>query len=87
MRNINKVMYGIGFFFIIGSIIRWGFYYEDLFRLCIWSAIGIIICGFAYIYNWMNIKDLEDINFRKQYDSLVTELHSRGIVKLGIDVE
>ena len=87
MRNSTIVIYLFGIILIGLSLSKWFYVSYDPSQALLGSAIGIIVLGFAYIHNWINMKDKKDRNFRKLYDSLVTELHSRGIVKLGMDVE
>ena len=54
---------------VIGfSIIRWGFMWPDTSQMSLGVSIGLIIGGFAYIYNWMREKD---IAINKQNETFV----------------
>ncbi len=46
-----------GLVIIVCSVIRWFFMWPDYSQMSIGVSIGLIICGFAYIYNWMREKD------------------------------
>jgi len=71
---MNKQSYigmGIGLTVILLSIIRYFFMYYDPSQVAIGVSIGIIICGFAYIYDWMR-KDSEAIGtLSKRIDGVV----------------
>ena len=43
---------------IVCSIIQWFFLWKDYSQMSLGVSIGLIICGFSYIYNWMREKDI-----------------------------
>ena len=53
MNHISKLGYLTGLIVITMSISRWWFMYYDPSQVAIGCSIGIIICGFTYIYDWM----------------------------------
>jgi hypothetical protein len=81
MRISTKLIYIAGILIIGLSIARWWFMFYDPSQAIIGTLIGIIICGFAYLYDWMNIKDMKIRNMDARIESLVVELKARDIVK------
>ena len=53
MNKLSKLGYLTGLIIIIMSISRWWIIYYDPSQVAVGCSIGIIICGFAYIYDWM----------------------------------
>lgn len=83
MKNLTKTTYLAGTIIIIYSIVRWGgFIYDDLSNMIFGVLIGIIICGFAYLHNWMCYKDLKIQNIDDRIDSLVIALKDRDLIKM-----
>jgi hypothetical protein len=74
MRISTKLIYIAGILIIGLSIARWWFMFYDPSQAIIGTLIGIIICGFAYLYDWMNIKDMKIRNMDARIESLVVEL-------------
>lgn len=75
MKNITRTMYLGGIIIISYSIIRWGgFIYDDLSQMGLGILIGIIICGFAYLNEWMNLKDLKIRSMDEKIDDIWIEL-------------
>ena len=70
-NNLSKLTAITGTTIIICSIIRWFFFYYDPSQLVLGIGIGIIVLGFAYIYNWMKGKDEEIKEINKRIDSFV----------------
>lgn len=71
---MNKQSYigmGIGLTIIIISIVRWLFMFYDPSQMILGISIGIIVCGFAYIYDWMRINSESLSKTNKRVDSLV----------------
>ncbi|KKN65968.1 hypothetical protein LCGC14_0476710 [marine sediment metagenome] len=60
MRFITKVLGSAGILMIVAATIRWSFVYFDLSQLIQANIIGIIFIGFAFIYEWIKNKDVED---------------------------
>jgi len=62
----------IGMFLGLGvsiySVIRWNFLWPDPSQLALGVSIGLIICIFSYIYNWMKLKDEAMIKMDKRLD-------------------
>jgi len=51
---------GLGITIAMCSIIRWFFMFYDPSQMLLGSSIGLIVCLFSYIYNWMKYQ--EDMN-------------------------
>lgn len=71
---MNKQSYigiGIGLTMIIISIARWFFMYYDPSQMILGISIGVIVCGFAYIYDWMRINSESLGKTNKRVDALV----------------
>jgi len=69
--NIHKlpIVGGIiGVSMIVCSIIRWFFMFYDPSQMILGSSIGIIVCIFSYIYNWMKNVELENNKLNKRLD-------------------
>jgi len=82
MKNLTKVTYLVGIVSIIYSFIRWGgFMYDDLSNMIFGVLLGIIICGFGYLHNWMGYKDMKIQSIDDRIDSLVISLKDRDIIK------
>ena len=66
MNKISKITTAVGITIIACSIIRWFFLFYDPSQMVIGIAIGIIVCGFAYVYGWMKEidKDMKKLNKR-----------------------
>ena len=83
MKNTTKAIYLVGIIIFVFSIARWSFYYEDLFRLLLGVAIGIIIGREAYVHGWMVMKDMKIDSLDARFDSLVISLKDRDVIKSG----
>jgi len=74
MIETNKwsiLLCGLGVFVMIISTIQWFFKYPDPSQFLTGFIIGLSMCGFAYIYDWMKLKDKKIENLEKRLDSLV----------------
>ena len=63
MNKISNIGTGVGITIIILSIARWFFLFYDPSQMALGISIGIIVCGFSYIYDWMRKVDKK---FNKQ---------------------
>lgn len=59
----------LGITIIICSVVRWFFIFYDPSQMILGVSIGIITCGFAYIYNWMREQDIENEKRNKRLDA------------------
>ena len=81
MKNkLPKIINRLGIIIVACSIIRWFFLFYDPSQMALGSAIGIIVCGFAYIYDWMKEKDKRDEKLNKRLDAF-TEWWSKQELK------
>ena len=89
MKIRIKIINAFGLFIFIFSIIRWGgmFYYDDLSQMGFGCAIGVIILLFAYIYNWMILKDLKERNDDKRFDNIIIQLRAKDIITMELPIE
>lgn len=72
--ELNKwaiVLSLIGLFISIISTIRWFFLYPDPSQFLIGVGVGVVIIGYAYIYNWMKLIDKKLNNVEMRLDTLV----------------
>ena len=58
-----------GMIVIIASIIRWFFLFYDPSQLVLSVSIGLTICGFAYVYDWMRFTNEENNKINKRLDA------------------
>ena len=54
---------------IICSIIRWFFLFYDPSQMILGVGIGIIVVGFAYVYDWMKQTDKNINKLNKRVDA------------------
>ena len=80
IHKLTILGYGLGIIIIICSIIRWFFLFYDLSQVVLGSSVGIIVCFFAYIYNWMKEKDIELLKQNKRIDDML-KWFSKGEMK------
>jgi len=80
IHKLTILGYGLGMTIIICSIIRWFFLWYDLSQVIMGTSIGIIVCFFAYVYNWMKEKDSELIKQEKRIDDML-KWFSKGEMK------
>jgi len=71
MKTITKLGYAFGVLICILSTIQWWVMFYDPSQFAIGFAIGIIVLGFAYIYEWMHLTESYTENLTKRLDSLV----------------
>ena len=71
IHKLTILGYGLGTTIIICSIIRWFFLFYDLSQVVLGSSVGIIVCFFAYIYNWMKEKDIALLKQEKRIDDML----------------
>ena len=69
MNKLSKIGYLVGFIIIVMVISRWWFMYYDPSQIAIGSSIGLILCGFAYIYDWMRKTNNNLDNTNKRLDA------------------
>jgi len=69
MNGISRIATMTGIIVIICSIIRWFFLFYDPSQMVLGISIGIIICGYAYVYGWMKAIDEEMKKLNKRIDS------------------
>jgi hypothetical protein len=81
MKTLTKIGYAIGVAIILLSIIRWWFIYFDISQAFFGSLVGFIICGFAYLYDWMVVKEMKIRSLDIRIDSLVVELKNKELIK------
>lgn len=64
ITKITKVGYAGGIIVILASIIRWFLMYPDLSQAILGISIGIIVGGFAYVYQRLVeiSDDIADLN-------------------------
>lgn len=80
MNKLAKLMGVIGIVIIACSIIRWFFLFYDPSQMVLGVAIGIIVLGFSYIYDWMKNKEKDMDKINKRLDSF-TEWWTRQEMK------
>jgi len=68
-HNISIIGGIIGIAIIVCSVARWFFMFYDPSQMILGSSIGIIVCVFSYIYNWMKVQDDYNININKRLDA------------------
>ncbi len=61
MRFTTIILASAGILMITAATIRWSIVYFDLSQLIQANLIGSIFIGFAFIYEWIKNKDIEDI--------------------------
>ena len=71
MNYISRLGITLGIVITTLSIVRWFFIYYDLSQMALGVLLGLIVCGFAYIYNWMRIQGEINNKFEKRLDSFV----------------
>jgi len=54
---------------IICSIIRWFFLYYDPSQMILSVSIGLIVCVFSYLYNWMKMQQQVVGKINKRIDA------------------
>ena len=59
----------LGATIIICSIIQWFFRFNDPSQLIFGLSIGVIVCAFTYIYNWMKEQDRDTQKTNKRLDA------------------
>ena len=66
MNKISYIGFAVGITVMALSIGRWFFILYDPSQMILGISIGIIVCGFAYIYDWMrvNASGLGKVNAR-----------------------
>lgn len=69
--RIPIIMASFGAFIIMASTIRWFFLYPDMSQFVLASFIGVIVLGFAYIYQWMKDADEFHKKIEKRIDAIV----------------
>ena len=66
---ISKIGLTLGILVIISSVIRWFFIYYDPSQMILGVVIGIIVCGFAYMNDWMKNQEEEMSKTSKRLDA------------------
>jgi len=67
--KFSKIGIAIGITIIICSIVRWFFIFYDPSQVAITVSIGLIVCGFAYVYDWMRSAGEEIQKVNKRLDT------------------
>ena len=81
MRTISKIGVLLGLFVAGVSIWRWMIFYDSPFRFVIGLFVALSLMAWAYLIDWMTMKDKKDEHLHKRFDSLTQEL--RGIKELN----
>ena len=71
MNKLSKYIYGVGLGTVILSIVRWFILFYDPSQAILGVAIGIIIMGFADIYNERKYVQYELDKQDKRIDAIV----------------
>lgn len=66
---ISKIGLTLGIVIIASSIIRWFFIYYDPSQMVLGVAIGLIVCGFAYINDWIKNQEEKNKKINKRLDA------------------
>ncbi len=66
---ISRIGLTFGIVVIASSIIRWFFIYYDPSQMVLGVAIGIMVCGFAYLNDWMKEQEQENNRINKRLDA------------------
>ncbi len=69
MNKISNLGTLGGLAVIVLSIARWFFIYYDPSQMALGVSIGLIICGFSYIYDWMRIVIIDINKVNKRLDT------------------
>ena len=69
IHKLSIIGFSAGAVVIIASIIRWFFLYYDPSQLVLAVSIGLIICGFAYLYDWMRNTEQDYNKLNKRLDA------------------
>lgn len=77
--NISKLGFLIGISIIAASYHRWFVLWNDVSQGMVGISIGIIICGFSYIYNWMKNNEGEIASINKRIDSFTKWLGKKEL--------
>jgi hypothetical protein len=81
MRTISKLGIVLGLFVAGLSIWRWMIFYDSPFRLTIGLFVALSLMAWAYVIDWMTMKDKKDTARHREHDSLVQEV--RGMKELN----
>ncbi len=81
MRTISKIGVLLGLFVMGVSVWRWMIFYDSPFRFVIGLFLAISLMAWAYIIDWMTLRDKREENLDKRITSLAQEL--RGIKELN----
>ncbi len=65
---ISKIGLTFGIVIIASSIIRWFFIYYDPSQMVLGVGIGLIVCGFAYMNDWIKNQEEENKKINKRLD-------------------
>ena len=68
-HKLSIIGYIIGAVIIGCSTIQWFFRFPDPSQLIFGLFVGIIVCGFAYLYNWMREQENERVKTNKRLDA------------------
>ncbi len=81
MRTISKIGVLLGLFVAGVSVWRWMIFYDSPFRLVIGLFLAISLMAWAYVIDWMTLRDKKDSNLHERIDSVAQEIH--GIKELN----
>ena len=81
MKNITKAITLLGSIVLIVSIVQWFFRFPDISQLLFGAGLGCVILIFAYIHNWMTMKDKETNNDERRITELEFWARQQGFEK------
>lgn len=84
MKHLTKIGYIAGVVVILLSISRWWFIFYDPSQAMFGAVVGVFIMILAYLYDWMNIKDMKIRSIDNKVDDLWIELKDRDLIKSKI---
>ncbi|HEC40027.1 hypothetical protein LCGC14_0509670 [marine sediment metagenome] len=77
MRTISKIGVLLGFSVAGVSVWRWMIFYDSPFRFVIGMFVALSLMAWAYLIDWMTMKDKKDEYLHKRFDSLAQELRGK----------
>ena len=69
IHKLSIIGYIISVVIIGCSIIQWFFRFYDPSQLAFGLSVGVMVCGFSYLYNWMREQDNEREKVNKRLDA------------------
>ena len=68
-HKISLIGLLIGLVIIVCSVVKWFFISYDPSQMVFGTSIGIIICIFSYLYNWMKNQEEDYVKLNKRLDA------------------